>query len=370
MQKFLGLICAAAIIFSCSTSFAEELIEASGNYVMDSRLDETPASATSRAREEAKRAAIEKAGIYLQTHSKTVDFELVEDEVETVAARLLKIQSESSDVEVVEKNLLKFTVTIKAIIDELDEAELKAIMQNKQTLAEETRKYKELQKEYDALKKQMEQLKRDYDTADDAQKIEIKKKVNRNSMNFSAVDATSRGNDFYYAKDYAQALAAYDEAVMLNPTYAEAYNNRGIVKYELGQYVEAISNYTMAIKLNPQFFFALNNRGNARAALGQFKDAEQDLKAALNLNNNNAAIHNNLGSVYYSLKNYDAALDEYTQAIKLNPNFAEAYYNRAAIHYGQKKFFEALADIKNSLSLNGADGAAQDLLNKISSKVG
>ena len=158
MRKIFALIFAVAIIFSCSTSFAEELIEASGTYVMDSRLDETPASATSRAREEAKRAAIEKAGVYLQSYSKTVDLALVEDEVETVAARLLKIQSESSDVEVVEKNLLKFTVTIKALIDELDENDLKAMMQNKQSLAEETRKYKELQKEYDALKKQMDYL--------------------------------------------------------------------------------------------------------------------------------------------------------------------------------------------------------------------
>ena len=136
MRKIFAVIFAAAIIFSCSTSFAEELIEASGTYVMDSRLDETPASATSRAREEAKRAAIEKAGVYLQSYSKTVDLALVEDEVETVAARLLKIQSESSDVEVVEKNLLKFTVTIKALIDELDENDLKAMMQNKQSLAE------------------------------------------------------------------------------------------------------------------------------------------------------------------------------------------------------------------------------------------
>ena len=370
MRKIFGIICAAAIIFSCSISSATELIEASGNYVMDSRLDETPASATSRAREEAKRAAIEKAGVYLESYSRAVDLELVEDEVKTVAARLLKIQSESSNVEVVEENLLKFTVTINALIDELNENDLKAIMQNKQSLAEETRKYKELQKEYDALKKQMEQLKRDYNTADDAQKVEIKKKVNRNSMNFSAVDATSRGNDFYYAKNYAQALAAYDEAVMLNPNLAEAYNNRGVVKYELGQYVEAISNYTMAIKLDPQFFAALNNRGNARAALSQFPEAEQDLKAALNLNNKNAAIHNNLGSVYYLQKNYDAALEEYTQAIKLNPNLAEAYYNRGAIYYGQKKYLEALADIKKSLDLNSANSATQELLNKISNKVG
>ena len=83
------------MIFSTSTALANErLIEASGEYVMDSRLDETPASATARAREEAKRAATEKAGVYIKSYSKTIDLVLDTDEVRTIAARLLKIQDE------------------------------------------------------------------------------------------------------------------------------------------------------------------------------------------------------------------------------------------------------------------------------------
>ena len=90
MKKFFLLIVVLTIILSNSTSLAsEKLIEASGEYVMDSRLDETPASATARAREEAKRAAVEQAGVYIQSYSKTIDLELVEDEIESVAARLL-----------------------------------------------------------------------------------------------------------------------------------------------------------------------------------------------------------------------------------------------------------------------------------------
>lgn len=366
MKKFFGLIIALALIVSCSTSFAaEKLIEASGEYVMDTRLDETFASATARAREEAKRNAVEKAGVYLKSRSKMIDLELVEDEVETVAARLLKVQGESSNVEPAGENLLKFKVTIKALVDDLSDADLKTLINDKQSLEEATRKYKALQEEYDALKKQMETLKRDYNSADDEQKAAIKKKVVRNSKNFLAVEATARGNDFYFAKNYAQALEAYDEAVMLNPNYAEAYNNRGIVKYELGQYEAAVSNYTMAIKLRSNFVDALNNRGNAYAALGRFEDAAQDLQAAVKLNDKNAACHNNLGSVYYSLKNFDAAIQEYSTAIRLNPAYADAYYNRAAIYYGQKKYVEALADVKKSMSLNLADNATLDLYGKI-----
>ena len=366
MKKFFGLLIALAVILNCSTTLAaEKLIEASGDYVMDTRLDETFASGTARAREEAKRAAVEKAGVYLQSYSKTIDLELVEDEVETVAARLLKIQGESSNVVPAGENLLKFTVTIKALVDDLDDADLKTLMQDKQSLGDAARKYKALQEEYDALKAQMEKLKRDYDSANDAQRVAIKKEVARNTENFSAVEATARGNEFYFAKNYGQALAAYDEAIRLNPNLAEAYNNRGIVKYELGQYAAAVEDYSAAIRLRSNFVDALNNRGNAHAALGQFPNAAQDLQAAVKLDDNNAVCHNNLGSVYYSMRNFDAALSEYTRAIQLNPAYAEAYYNRAALYYGQRKYSEALADIQKSLSLNPADNDARNLRDKI-----
>lgn len=371
MKKFLTIVVALTIILSSSISFAnEQLIEASGSYTMDSRLDETPASATARAREEAKRAAIEKAGVYLETYSEMINFELTKDEVRTVAANLLKIQDESSTVEVVEKNLLKFTVTIKALVDDISDEDLKAIMKDKQTLEELTRQNKELQEKYDALNKQMEQYRHAFDKATDAQKVDIKKEVALNMEKFSALDEFAKGNDFSVRKDYAQALTSYDTAIRLNPQLAEAYNNRGIVKYELGQFFAAVEDYTKAINLKSNYTDALNNRGNAYAALGQFQNAEQDLKAALKLNDKYANGHNNLGSVYYSMKNYDAAILEYTRAIQLNQSFAEAYYNRAVTYYMQGNLIQSLNDMKKARELKSNDATIADFFEKISRKAG
>ena len=282
----------------------------------------------------------------------------------------MKIQKEfPPKVETVNDSMIKFTVTIQALVDDLDDADLKALMSNRPALDEATRKYKELQEKYDALLAEMATLKRDYDTASETRKIEIKREVARNTEEFSAVDAMARANDFYFAKNFGQAITAYDEAIRLNPQFAEAYNNRGIVKYEMGRYAEAVADYSTAVSLKPNFVNALNNRGNAQADLGQLQPAAQDLQAALRLDGNSAIIRNNLGNVYYLMQNYDAALNEYTRAIALNPNIAEVYYNRAAIYYGLRRYNEALADIKKSMALNPSDGATRDLYEKINSKV-
>lgn len=366
MKNFFKIIVALVIIFSNSTSLANErLIEASGEYIMDSRLDETPASATARAREEAKRTAIEKAGVYLQSYSKMIDLVLDTDEVQTVAARLLKIQEESSNVEIIEKNLFKFTVTIKALVEELNENDLKAMMQNRQVLEELTRKNKELQEKYDVLNQQMAQYRSKFDTANDAQKIEVKKEVARNTEKFSAIDEFVKGNDFSLRKDYSQALKAYDTAIILDPQLAEAYNNRGIVKYDLEQYSAAIEDYSLAIKFKSNYAEALNNRGNAYATIGQFQNAVQDLRAALKINDNSAATHNNLGSVHLSQKNFNEAVKEYTRAIQLYPSYAEAYYNRAVAYYSQGKLVSALNDLQKAINLNPQDNVAKEFYHRI-----
>jgi tetratricopeptide (TPR) repeat protein len=41
---------------------------------------------------------------------------------------------------------------------------------------------------------------------------------------------------------YKQAIADYNEAIDLNPRYAEAYNNRGIVYGHIGDEQKAIIN--------------------------------------------------------------------------------------------------------------------------------
>ena len=380
----------------------QEIIETSGSYVMDSRLDETPATATARAREEAKRNAVEKAGTYIQAYSKMIDFELDHDEVRTVAAQVLKIQDEKSTVKVIQDNLLEFTVYIKALVDDSNEEVLKAMMTDKKNLEESTRQNNELQKKYDELTLQMAELKQKYDTVTETQQLELKKIATKNNDYFRAIQELERGNEFYQRREYEKALSSYDQAIILdsqsaefynnrglahyhlknfadavndfsraleiNTSFAYAYNNRGMVRTTVGNVELAIQDYTKAIQLNPKLVDALNNRGNAYASLGQYQNALLDLQTAIGLSNNDSEIHNNLGNVYLSMQRYEDAIREYDRAVILNPSYSDAYYNRsiARLHCGN--YSDALTDIQKAMQLNPNDSAYRALLNQIESK--
>ena len=64
------------------------------------------------------------------------------------------------------------------------------------------------------------------------------------------------------------AIEDYDEAIRLNPQYADAYNKRGIAYGDLGQYERAIEDWDEAIRLDPQYGNAYYNRGIAYGYLG------------------------------------------------------------------------------------------------------
>ena len=61
------------------------------------------------------------------------------------------------------------------------------------------------------------------------------------------------------------AIFAYDEAIRLNPHYAHAFNNRGIIFLELGDIERAIADFDKAIAEEPDYANEIRNRALARA---------------------------------------------------------------------------------------------------------
>lgn len=89
------------------------------------------------------------------------------------------------------------------------------------------------------------------------------------------------GMDEGIKQNYRGAIAIFTELILINPSYAEAYFNRGIARARLEDYQGAIADHTQAIALNEQLAEAYKARGKIYWQLGDRRLAIQDLERAL-----------------------------------------------------------------------------------------
>ena len=162
-------------------------------------------------------------------------------------------------------------------------------------------------------------------------------------------------NNRGYAKGdlgrHGAALIDYDEAIRLKPGVAEVYNNRGVTKKALGQHDDALADYDEAIRLKPDYAEAYKNRGSTKGELGRHDDALTDYDKAISLKSDYAEAYNDRGYVKKALGRHDDALADYDKAIRLKPELTLAYINRGILKAELGREEEARRDFETALEL-------------------
>ena len=175
-------------------------------------------------------------------------------------------------------------------------------------------------------------------------------------LDSNSADAyNKRGLVRYDLGDKQGAIADYTKAIQVDPKFADTYNNLGDAKYDSGDKKGAIADYTKAIQIDPKFADAYKNRGIVRSELGDKKAAIEDYTKAIQLNPTFADAYNGRGTVHHELGDKKAAIEDYTKAIQLNPkpkNAAIYYHNRGYSHsdLGEKK--AAIQDYNQAIQLD------------------
>lgn len=99
-------------------------------------------------------------------------------------------------------------------------------------------------------------------------------------------------------KDTRAALANFNKALEMNPTFVDAWVRKGVTLYDMGDYFEADICFNKAVQLSPMSFKALYNRGKNRMMLKDYDLAITDLDKASNINLEHAACHEYLSEAY------------------------------------------------------------------------
>ena len=166
-------------------AYAEvKIVEADGYYIMGDGPEENQAVAKERARADAKRAASEQAGIYVESIYEVKMSKLTRDEIRTISANVMDVQETEITPEVPGGTTIQYHCHIKARVDTSNIAQ--QLHQDRQQFEEAVRQNKELEQENARISAELATLKEKYKTATEAEKQEINREVNRNEDDFTA----------------------------------------------------------------------------------------------------------------------------------------------------------------------------------------
>jgi protein O-GlcNAc transferase len=116
------------------------------------------------------------------------------------------------------------------------------------------------------------------------------------------------------------ALQNFDNLVLGSPNHAVVLNERSSVLLALQRYDAAAAGIEKAIALNPQYAEAHLNRGVLHAKLARHDEAIGSFETALRLSPNMANAWVGLGNVFTELGRHDDAVAAYDRARSLQPD--------------------------------------------------
>lgn len=134
------------------------------------------------------------------------------------------------------------------------------------------------------------------------------------------------------------ALAQYQDALALDPTFVPAHINRGAALISLGRLSQGVESYRAALALEPGSARGHYNLGLALVQLGRSDEAETALGEAVRLDPEHARARFHLATVLARRGDLRAAEQQLERALQTDPLFSEARHNltlaRAALDEG------------------------------------
>ncbi|MCH7411184.1 tetratricopeptide repeat protein [Belliella sp. DSM 111904] len=175
-----------------------------------------------------------------------------------------------------------------------------------------------------------------------------------------------KGNEKLKENDLKGASEFYTEALKIDPDFADALLNRGIVYSRLNNLDAAIADFSNIITIgSPIDSTAYFQRGLTYLDNGENYKALSDAENLLKISPESWKSYFLLGLAKERLKDYKAALEAFEQGLAFNPNNPDLMVNMATIHYYQKDYINAIRLLESAENSNPREANIYNLRSMI-----
>jgi tetratricopeptide (TPR) repeat protein len=167
-----------------------------------------------------------------------------------------------------------------------------------------------------------------------------------------AREHVEKGNQYLAQTQFSSAESEYQQAIQINPDFADAYYRLGLLQIQQEYPTAARQSLAHAVDLDPKNLDARLRLGDLLVSSTQYAEARQQADAVLQQDGKNAGAHRLLGQVALHQMQYVAAENELKQALALDARDPQTYEvlglaQLLDAEYGAaEKSFQTAVDIK------------------------
>jgi ATP-dependent Clp protease ATP-binding subunit ClpA len=222
-------------------------------------------------------------------------------------------------------------------------------------------------------------------------------------MDERAEDFNDRGVEFYNQNNMAKAREFYEKALAIEPKYADAWYNLGLVFRKEGEDEQAKIRFEKAIEIEPDHYDALTYMGIYHYDRDEFDLAEEFYRKALTANDRAHYVYydlgllesrrgnsekqkeylekalsikpdyvdalNLLGNFWYNRQDYAKAREYYERVLQGDSNYSFAFYNLGLIAENEGALPLAYKYYKRALKADEQYDLARDAMNNVANRM-
>lgn len=164
----------------------------------------------------------------------------------------------------------------------------------------------------------------------------------------------NKGNRLYNSRDWKAALASYEQAIDLDPSFHKAYYRLAKCYKNMGDTEEALKTLDQVLKIKPNYTAAIVEKGNIFRTAAQFDQAEAAYRQAISYDPKADKAWVGLGAVLKSARPKEAE-EAFQAAIAANPKSSNAHEYLGELYSEQERWEDALVPLGKAADLKRRD---------------